>query len=96
MLHDRARGIVFCGDALKFELNPRNPREALTISAHKAFVRGVPLTQAELTRYRAVFAALDFHQTWTPFEQAANVGRAEVLALIDAMLAGARTPIRCR
>jgi len=88
VLHDATRGIVFCGDALKFELNPNNPREALTISAHKAFVRGVPLTHAELTRYREVFAALDFHQTWTPFEQAANVGRAEVLALIDAMLAG--------
>ncbi len=87
VLHDRARGILFCGDALKFELDPADPRRALTISAHKAFVRGVPLTPSELRRYRDVFAALDFHQTWTPFEQAANSGRAETLALIDAMLA---------
>ena len=87
VLHDRARRIVFCGDALKFELDPAEPRRALTISAHKAFVRGVPLTPAELARYRGVFAALDFVQTWTPFEQAANSGRREVLALIDAMLA---------
>ena len=50
-------------------------------------MRGVPLTPAELTRYRAVFADLTFRQTWTPFEQARNVGRREVLALIDAMLA---------
>ena len=34
-----------------------------------------------------MFAALDFTQTWTPFEQARNSGRAEALALIDAMLA---------
>ena len=41
----------------------------------------------ELRKYREVFAALDFVQTWTPFEQAANSGRAEALALIDSMLA---------
>ncbi|MBV9077576.1 MAG: hypothetical protein JO048_08835, partial [Methylobacteriaceae bacterium] len=86
-LHDAARKILFCGDCLKFELDPADPRRATTISAHKAFVRGIPLTPAELRRYRAVFASLDFVQTWTPFEQAANSGRAEALALIDGMLA---------
>ncbi len=35
VLYDRARRIVFCGDALKFELDPADPRRALTISAHK-------------------------------------------------------------
>jgi hypothetical protein len=84
---DARRRILFCGDALKFELDPENPRRALTISAHKAFVRGVPLSPDELRRYRAVFAPLDFVQTWTPFEQAANSGRTEALALIDGMLA---------
>ena len=88
VLYDRKRRILFCGDALKFELDPAEPRRALTISAHKAFVRGVPLTRAELRRYRDVFAPLDFRQTWTPFEQAANSGRQEALALIDAMLEG--------
>ena len=87
VLFDRIRRILFCGDALKFEPDPGDPRRALAISAHKAFVRGVPLTPAELHRYRAVFAPLDFAQTWTPFEQAANSGRAEALALIDGMLA---------
>lgn len=86
VLHDGGRHILFCGDALKFELDPADARRATTISAHKAFVRGVPLTTAELRRYRAVFAALDFRQTWTPFEQAANSGHAEALALIDLLL----------
>ncbi len=87
-LLDRGRRILFCGDALKFELDPADPRRAVTISAHKAFVRGIPLTHAELRGYRAVFAPLDFAQTWTPFEQAANAGRDVVLALVDRFLAG--------
>ncbi len=49
-------------------------------------MRGIPLTPGELRRYRDVFEALDFQQTWTPFEQAANSGRREALALIDSML----------
>lgn len=87
VLHDQERGILFCGDALKFELDPADERRALAISAHKAFVRGIPLTPAELRGYRDLFARLDFTQTWTPFEQVVNAGRAEALALIDGMLA---------
>ena len=86
VFYHRARRILFCGDALKFELDPADRRRAATISAHKAFVRGIPLTVHELRRYREVFAALDFVQTWTPFEQTRNSGRAEALALIDSML----------
>lgn len=88
VLHDAHRRILFCGDALKFELDPADERRASAVSAHKAFVRGIPLTHAELRRYREVFAALDFDQTWTPFEQAANSGRREALALLDQLLAG--------
>ena len=87
VLHDAARRLLLCGDALKFELDPADRRLATTISAHKAFVRGVPLTPAELRRYRDTFAPLDFTATWTPFEQVRNSGRAEALALIDAQLA---------
>ncbi len=87
VLFDRARRLLLCGDALKFELSPDDRRAATTISAHKAFVRGVPLTPHELRRYRDVFAALDFTQSWTPFEQVRNSGRTEALALIDAQLA---------
>ena len=86
VLYDRTRQILFCGDALKLELDPADPRRAVTISAHKAFVRGIPLTPGELRRYRSVFEALDFRQTWTPFEQASNSGRPDALALIDSML----------
>ena len=50
-------------------------------------MRGVPLSPNELRRYRDVFAALDFAATFTPFEQVANSGRGEALALIDDMLA---------
>jgi glyoxylase-like metal-dependent hydrolase (beta-lactamase superfamily II) len=88
VLHDERRRILLCGDCLKFDLDPADDRRALAISAHKAFVRGVPLTHGELRRYREVFAPLDFAQTWTPFEQAANAGRDVALALIDRFLAG--------
>ena len=87
VLHDATRKILFCGDCLKFEMDAADPRCAEAISAHKAFVRSVPLTPDELRRYRTVFAGLDFTQTWTPFEQAANSGRREALALIDELLA---------
>lgn len=92
VLFDRARRLLLCGDALKFELSPKDRRQATTISSHKAFVRGVPLTSTELRRYREVFAPLDFVQTWTPFEQVRNSGRAEAIALIDAMLANRPHP----
>ena len=88
VLHDAERRILFCGDALKFELDPADERQAATISTHKAFVRGVPLTHGELRRYRDVFATLAFDQTWTPFEQAANAGREAVLAFVDGQLGG--------
>jgi glyoxylase-like metal-dependent hydrolase (beta-lactamase superfamily II) len=87
-LHDERRRILFCGDALKFDLDPADARRAVAISTHKAFVRGIPMTHAELRRYRDVFARLAFDQTWTPFEQAANAGRAEALGLVDRQLAG--------
>ncbi len=81
------RGILCCGDALKFELDPADDRRARSISSHKAFVRGIPCSPDECRRYREVFADMAFEQTWTPFEAASNSGRAEALALLDAMLA---------
>lgn len=90
--HLADRKMLWCGDALKFELDPNDDRIATTISSHKAFVRGIPSTPAELRKYRAVFAALDFDQTWTPFEQASNSGREIALALIDSQLAARPHP----
>lgn len=90
VMMDDGRGILFTGDAVKLELAASDPtgRTADGISAHKAFVRRVPLTHSELRRYREVFSALDFSQTFTPFEQCDNVGPEEVLKLIDAQLDG--------
>jgi glyoxylase-like metal-dependent hydrolase (beta-lactamase superfamily II) len=88
MLYLPERKIVFVGDALKFEIDPSNGRCATGVSTHKAFVRRIPLTRREVERYREVFAALDFEQAWTPFDQCRNVGREEVLAFIDSQLRG--------
>lgn len=88
VLHDGANGRLFIGDAVKLELDAADPagRTADGISTHKAFVRRIPLTPEEARGYREVFAALEFDQTFTPFEPCTNVGRAEVLALLDAQL----------
>lgn len=84
--------IVCCGDALKFELDPDDERRALTVSTHKAFVRGIPCSHDECRRYREVFASLPFEQTWTPFEAAANSGRDRAVALFDLMLSARPHP----
>lgn len=92
VLHDAGRDILFCGDALKLDLDPDDARRAVGISTHKAFVRQVPLSPGELRGYRAVFERLDWTQTWTPFEQAANAGRDAALHLIDELLASGSHP----
>ena len=84
VMHHRERGILFAGDAVKLEL--ADERTANGISTHKAFVRRVPLSPDEVRKYREVFAGLDFDQTFTPFEQCRNVGRDEILMLLDAQL----------
>lgn len=89
MLFLPERRTLFCGDALKFELS--DERTAHAVSCHKAFVRAIPLTHAELRRYRDALAPLDFTQTFTTFEQVRNAGRAEALRLFDRLLAGTPT-----
>ena len=86
-LLDEERGILFCGDALKFDLDRNDPRLAIAISSHKSFVRSVPLTPKETERYRKIFRACHFSKTYSPFEQVHNVGSDIVerflLCLID-------------
>lgn len=77
-LHDEDRGVLFCGDALKFDLDERAPRRAIAISSHKAYIRSVPLTPGETREYQRVFGLVRFDRTYTPFEQAHNVGSAVV------------------
>ena len=78
--------ILCCGDALKFEMSADDERQATSISSHKAFVRSIPCSPDECRRYHTVFAGIDFVQSWTPFEAAANSGRAEALALLEQMI----------
>lgn len=84
VLHHRGRGILFAGDAVKLEL--ADERTADGISTHKAFVRRIPLTPDEVEKYHEVFSAIEFDQTFTPFEQCRNVDRSVVLKLLDAQL----------
>lgn len=88
VLHDPESRRLYIGDAVKLELDAEDPegRTADGISTHKAFVRRIPLTPDEVCRYREIFAGLDFEETFTPFEQCRNVGKGEVLALLDAQL----------
>lgn len=84
-LHDAYHGVLFCGDALKFDLDRQSACRAVAISAHKSFVRGVPLTPGEAESYREVFRRFPFEKTYSPFEQAHNVDS----ALVDRFLARA-------
>ncbi len=77
-LHDEEHGVLFCGDALKFDLDKDNPRCAISISSHKSFVRSVPLTPRETTSYRRVFRQYAFDKTYSPFEQVHNIGSEQV------------------
>ncbi|MDH6229102.1 MBL fold metallo-hydrolase [Streptomyces sp. MJP52] len=85
VLHDERRKILFCGDALKVDLDGTVPR---ALSCHKAYHARVPLSHDEVRHYRSVIGALDFEAVATPFEFAAPVTTADVLRLFDHQLAG--------
>lgn len=72
-LADDNLGIIFCGDAMKFDLDEGNPRCATGISSHKSFVRGISLTPDEISNYRVVFGKYKFNRVYSPFEQVHNV-----------------------
>lgn len=70
---DDKLGIVFCGDAMKFDLEEKRPRYAAGISSHKSFVRSLSLTPNEISCYRAAFSQYKFNKVYSPFEQVHNV-----------------------
>lgn len=72
-LYDEERSVLFCGDALKFDLDRNDVRRAVSISSHKSFVRSVPITPREIRQYRQVFRSCSFHKIYSPFEQVHNV-----------------------
>jgi hypothetical protein len=85
VLHDSRRGVLFCGDSLKVDLDASG--RAVALSAHKAFHAQIPLSHGELRDYRAVVSRLQFGTVFTPFE-GASVGTDEVIRLVDRLLSG--------
>lgn len=86
VLHDAGRRILFCGDAFKVDQDAVGNN--LAVSTHKAFHKSIPLTPAEVRRYRDVIAPLDFDTVCTPFEHAPGVTRDVALAVLDDQLRG--------
>ena len=84
-LHDAPGRRLFCGDMFKIDQDEAGRSHA--ISSHKAFHLDIPLTHAELRRYRDVVAPLEFDAVLTPFEYAPEIGRAQALAALDEALA---------
>lgn len=84
ILYHAPRRTLWAGDALKFHLDTDPPG----ISCHKAFNRQIPLSHAEIRRYRAVCADLAFDQVFTSFEYAPHATAADALRLFDRQLAG--------
>lgn len=76
--------LLFCGDALKFDLDERG--ETVGISCHKAFHKQIPLSRGEVEKYKQVIGALDFTQACTPFEHSRDTGSADAVALFDELL----------
>lgn len=95
VLYYEPRQILFCGDALKFDVDETG--KTVAISCHKAFHKQIPLAKSEIENYRRVIGNLDFRQACTPFEHAPDVTRDDALRLFDAQLENHRTsaqPIR--
>jgi ribosomal protein S12 methylthiotransferase accessory factor len=88
VMHLEDRQILFCGDALKFELDTYPAGHATTISCHKAFDAHIPLTHAGVRRYRAVMEPLAFDAVVTPWEVVTEGGKVAALRLFEAQLAG--------
>ena len=86
VLHDSRRGVLFCGDSLKVDLDADGRPAAL--SAHKAFHAQIPLSHGELREYREVVRGLEFGAVFTPFEGVPGVTTDHVVHLVERMLSG--------
>ncbi len=86
VLHDTGRGVLFCGDSLKVDLDDDGTPVAL--SAHKAFHAQIPLSHGELREYLAVVGALEFGTVATPFEIVPGITTDHVVHLVQRLLAG--------
>jgi len=86
VLHHQKARLLFAGDSLKFDLDEHGHAQA--VSCHKAFHNQIPLSHAEVRRYRDVIGKLDFGQVFTPFEHVPNATREHALCLFDTHLKG--------
>jgi len=86
VLHDAARNTLFCGDAFKVDQGADG--ENLAVSTHKAFHKDIPLTPAEVRKYRDVIGSVEFDTVCTPFEHARGITREIALAVLDDQLRG--------
>lgn len=89
VLHYAPRKILFCGDALKFDLDERG--ETVGISCHKAFHKQIPLSKKEIENYLRVIGSLDFRQACSPFEHAADATTENAVLLFETQLESHRT-----
>lgn len=89
VLHYEPAKILFCGDALKFDVNAAG--ETVAVSCHKAFHKQIPLSKKEIENYLNVIGNLDFTQACTPFEHAPDVSTATARRLFETQLASHRT-----
>lgn len=77
---------LFCGDALKYTVDAFGA--ATSVSTHLAFDADVPLTPAQVRRYRETLAPVDAAHVVTPWEVVTAGGMPAARALFDAQLAG--------
>ena len=84
VLYYKPRKLLFCGDALKFDLDSAG--HTVGLSCHKAFHKQIPLSRREVEHYKAVIGALDFTQACTPFEHSRDTTTADAVRLFDELL----------
>ena len=82
------RGLVFCGDAFKFNLDAEG--RATHVSTHKAYDAHIPLSHDDARAYRELFGPLGFDGMVTPWEAIPTGGKQAALALLDRLLDGRR------
>ena len=86
VLHDSRRGVLFCGDSLKVDLDADG--DPVGLSAHKAFHAQIPLSHGELREYLAVVEPLEFGAVFTPFEGVSGITTDHVVHLVERLLSG--------
>ena len=89
VLYYEPRKILFCGDALKFDLDADG--KTVGISCHKAFHKQIPLSKKEIENYLRVIGSLDFRQACSPFEHAPDATTNDAVRLFQTQLESHRT-----